>query len=417
MRTERNEQKPNKKKSRRALKVLLVLILILAAAIAGTVYYTYRSTMDSLAVNFTKEHPAVEAGGSYASMDYVADSVGEVTVDNEFLEADTIGDKALVYTVTQPLFGGLLNPSKEFTLSYSVVDTIAPLILWNGSGTVLARGSDFDINNVLAYGDNIDPKPSLDVSGEVDMSTSGSYPLHARVTDASGNSAECDLTIYVSDSLPSYTDNAPRTKFSDFVSANKGDGRSFGIDVSTWQGDIDFKAVKAAGCDFVIMRIGYSVDGVVETDGKFDQNYKRARDAGLKVGIYLFSYDNTEDKARASADWIIEKLGGDSLDLPVVFDWEDFGHFQAYEMSFTGLNKLYDAFADQLSRSGYDCMLYGSKNYLEKIWTGTDERPVWLAHYTDKTDYKGPYVIWQASCTGRIDGIAGDVDMDIMYQE
>ena len=60
-------------------------------------------------------------------------------------------------------------------------------------------------------------------------------------------------------------------------------------------------------------------------------------------------------------------------------------------------------------------MLYSSKNYLEQVWEKTDIRPVWLAHYTEKTDYKGPYILWQASCTGRISGIDGDVDMDILY--
>ena len=60
-------------------------------------------------------------------------------------------------------------------------------------------------------------------------------------------------------------------------------------------------------------------------------------------------------------------------------------------------------------------MLYGSKLRLEKVWDDTDTRPVWLAHYTDKTDYNGPYMMWQASSTGNIDGISGDVDMDILY--
>ena len=118
---------------------------------------------------------------------------------------------------------------------------------------------------------------------------------------------------------------------------------------------------------------------------------------------------------RGSADWIIDTLGGANLDFPVAFDWEDFGNFQDYGMSFYELNRLYDAFADELSQAGYGCMLYGSKNYLENMWEKTDIRPVWLAHYTEKTDYKGPYILWQASSTGRISGIGGDVDMDILY--
>ena len=129
----------------------------------------------------------------------------------------------------------------------------------------------------------------------------------------------------------------------------------------------------------------------------------------------MSAYDNTEEKARASADWIITKLAGDKPELPIAFDWEDFGRFQSYKMNFAILNNMYNAFESELTDAGYECMLYSSKNFLEKVWEDTDKRPVWLAHYTDKTDYKGPYRIWQASSTGRIDGIEGDVDMDVMY--
>ena len=121
------------------------------------------------------------------------------------------------------------------------------------------------------------------------------------------------------------------------------------------------------------------------------------------------------DEMDAASTQLIQKLDGESLDLPVAFDWEDFGHFQSYGMNLTELNRLYDAFADELSKSGYSCMLYSSKVYLEKVWKDTDIRPVWLAHYTDKTDYEGPYMMWQTSCTGKINGIDTDVDMDILY--
>ena len=91
-------------------------------------------------------------------------------------------------------------------------------------------------------------------------------------------------------------------------------------------------------------------------------------------------------------------------------------------MSFADLNHIYDVFEEEVSRSAddasasYTAMLYGSKYYLEKIWGDTDTRPVWLAHYTDKTDYKDPYLVWQARNTGRIAGIDGDVDLDIIYE-
>ena len=414
MRAGREEQKPAKKKT--TLRTLLLLIGVLIVAIAASSALLYKSAEDSLNVSFTSDNPRVEVGGDYAAMDYVKASEGDVTPSANTLDAETTGEKKIVYTASKSVLGGLFRPEKEFTLNYTVVDTVKPLQLWSGDGTVLERGTEFDINNVIGYGDNADPKPQLKVDGEVDMSKNGKYPLHVTVTDASGNSIDWKLTVTVADKVPVYQDDSPRTDFADFVSSYKGDGRSFGIDVSVWQGDIDFEKVKKAGCEFVIIRAGYSVDGAVEEDSKFRQNYDAAKAAGLKVGVYLYSYDNTEEKVRASADWIAEQLGGDKLDLPVVFDWEDFGKFQTYEMSFTDLNSFYDAFADQLSKSGYDAMLYSSKNYLEKVWEETDTRPVWLAHYTDKTDYKGPYKMWQASQTGRIGGIDADVDMDILYQ-
>ena len=405
-----------KKKKRGPLKALLILILLLTSSIAGVTAYSYKTAYDSLSVTFTEESPVLEFGEEQSSMSFVKDSCGEIAPEQNYLDTSVLGEAEIVYTAEKPVLGGILKPSKEFNLSYSVVDSVPPLKLWDGNGTVLERGTGFDINDIISYGDNADPAPLVSFDGKVDMEQNGKYPLHVKVTDSSGNKTEWDLTVEVADELPYYEDTSERTAFADFASAYKGDGISFGIDVSAWQDEVDFKAVKNAGCEFVIIRIGYTLDGEINTDKRYRQNIQAAREAGLKVGVYLYSTDNSEEKVRKSADWIIETLEGASLDLPVAFDWEDWGDFQDYKMSFYELNKLYDAFADELSRSGYGCMLYSSKNNLEKVWTKTDLRPVWLAHYIEKTDYEGPYMLWQASCTGRISGINGDVDMDILYK-
>ena len=408
------EEKP-KKKRRSPLKTLLALILLLAAAVAGSVYYIYKTAEDSLELKFKEDKPAVEFGGDYKALDYVQEWTGDVAASEASLDTGSLGEKTITYTVSHPILRGLFTPSKEFTLNYTVIDTVAPLMLWSGDGVVVERGTEFDIKNVTGYGDNADPAPAIKYDGKIDMNENGEYPLHVTVTDASGNSTDWDMTVEVADTLPVYEDDSPRTPFADFVEGYSGDSRTFGIDVSAWQDEIDFDAVRKAGCEFVIIRIGYSENGKVTVDKRFDENYKKAKAAGLKIGVYLFTYDKTEEEIRSSAAWVIDKLGGDKLDLPVAFDWEDFGQFQTYNMSFADLNRLYDAFSEELSKNGYDCMLYGSMNYLEKVWDDTDIRPVWLAHYTDKTDYKGPYILWQASATGNIDGIDGDVDMDILY--
>ena len=404
-----------KRKKGRTLTVLLLLILLLIIAIPAAVYYSYKSTLDSLSVEFKYDTLKTEIGDEYAMEDCIKSSVGDITYSEDHLETDTAGDKEIVCTASKAMFGGLLKPSKEFTFKYSVEDKTDPIMLWSGDGAVVEKGTEFNISDVIGYGDNADSKPSVEYEGKVDTDTVGDYPLHVTVSDASGNDIDWDLTVHVVESIVPYEDSSERWDFSDFVKENAADGRHFGIDVSNWQDDIDFDAVKKAGCEFVIIRIGYSEDGSVTMDKRFKQNFEGARAAGLDTGIYLYSYDNSEDEARSAAKWIIEQLDGAKLDLPIVFDWEDFGQFQTYEMSFIELNKMYDAFAAEIESAGYKAMLYSSKNYLEKIWTDTDTRPVWLAHYTDKTDYKGPYSIWQASSLGKIDGISGAVDLDILY--
>ena len=208
-----------------------------------------------------------------------------------------------------------MRPSGEYTLCYSVVDTVPPMI-YSLDEVQVERGTEFDVNKVLAYGDNADPTPSFEVDGDVNMEENGSYPLHATVTDASGNKADRKLTVEVVDAVPQYEDDRERTSFADFVQAHKGEGKAFGIDVSEWQGDIDFEKVKKAGCEFVIIRIGYNLDGEFNYDSKFEYNLKAAREAGLKVGLYMFSYDNSADTLKAATNTIVEKLAGEELDLP-----------------------------------------------------------------------------------------------------
>ena len=304
----------------------------------------------------------------------------------------------------------------EFTqkLQYSVMDTTPPVVLNAGWEPNHKVGTPFDLNDYVGFADNFDSNPVLTFTGDIDPDKVGLYPLTATVTDSSGNFTTWDLKICVLNEVPRPVDDNPRVNYSDFIAQYNRDGVRFGIDVSAWQTDVDYNAVKAAGCSFVIIRVGYFYSEI-KMDDYFRENIKNATEAGLDVGVYFYTTDNTQEGVREHARWIAEQVKGYDLQMPVAFDWEDFGQFQNYEMSFITLNRLYDAFAEELGSAGYDCMLYGSKNYLEKIWADTDTRPVWLAHYTDQTNYKGPYRIWQASCTGRINGIDGDVDMDILY--
>lgn len=398
-----------------------MVMLALAVVAAAAVLYRYKSIKDTISLSLSHDDFTVEFGDKLSSMDYVTDANGDVSASKKMLDTSSLGDKAIVFTVSKPVLGDLLEASGEYTMNYTVEDSVSPLMFWSGDGVVLMKGEQFNISDIIGYGDNADPEPEVEYKGKVDMDKAGDYPLHVKVTDASGNKTEWDLTVTVAEELPVYEDieaDDEGTGFRSFRKKYRGKGRSFGIDVSSWQEDIDFEAVKKAGCEFVIIRVGFSTgdDEIATLDNRFRENLKKAKAAGLKTGVYLYSYDSSEKMVRASADWVVRQLGGEKTDLPVAFDWEEFGSFQTYKISFADLNRMYDAFADQLSKSGYDCMLYSSLRYLEDVWEDTDKRPVWLAHYTESTDYKGPYMIWQASATGRIDGIKGYVDMDIMYE-
>ena len=353
---------------------------------------------------------AVEVYDTVLLRDYITEP--EIRLENKNSRLDT----SKTGTVEQSVRFTYQGQSYTQNIRYQVVDTTPPLLINGGYNTVIETGKPFDLNKCVGFGDNYDKSPRLTYTGQVDTAVPGKYPITATVTDAAGNKTSWDLTVTVADKLPTYTDTASRLSFSDFAEAYGGKNKRLGIDVSKWQGKINFEAVRDAGCQFVIMRIGHGRNGM-EMDEYYRSNMAGAKAAGLDVGVYFYSTANTEKAVRQEARWIAENLKGEKLDFPVVFDWESFSNFQKYGMSIHDLNMLFEAFADELQKQGYSAMLYGSKNYLQNFWYPQKKYPVWLAHYTDQTDYPGDYAIWQMSCRGRIPGIAGDVDLDIQYMD
>ncbi len=304
----------------------------------------------------------------------------------------------------------------EKKLTYNVVDTTAPVALNMGWNPYVKVNQPFNLSSIVGYVDNYDRAPQLTYTGDVDTSNIGTYDITVTVTDQSDNSTSWDMTVLVLSEIPAPEDNNPRVNFTDFVDYYCYDNVSYGIDVSAWQTNVDYEKVKAQGCEFVIMRMGYYY-GEIVMDDYYRQNMENATAAGLDVGVYFYTTANTEDEAREQARWIVEQLDGRELDYPVAFDWEEWGQFQQYGMNSHDLNEIFEAFCDELEKNGYTGMLYSSKNFLNNFWTNKNNRPVWLAHYVDETDYDGQFAIWQASAYGRMDGIEGDVDMNIRINE
>jgi len=343
--------------------------------------------------------------------DFVTDSNVEILNGSELVDTSETGQ------FEADIVCGYNDGQFEYKVSYTVEDTTPPLVLNNGWSPYVTLGSEFNLSDLVGYADNYDRHPQLTYTGSVDTSEVGNYPISVSVTDSSGNVSSWDMDVLVLNEIPeSSIDNGDPMSFADFKEKYSGENRKFGIDVSTWQGDIDFNAVKNAGCDFVIIRMGYYYDHVV-TDDYYFSNIEKATDAGLDVGVYFYTTDTTPEGVREHVKWIADNLENRKLDFPVAFDWEEFTNFQEFGINLNDLNNLFEIFCTELENYGYSGMLYSSKNFLVNSWTNYNNRPVWLAHFVEDTDYTGRYFMWQESCTGHIDGINGDVDMNILYTD
>ena len=344
--------------------------------------------------------------------DFISDINGTI-VDDYVIDTTDIGKKKIEFEYINDD-----NIKVKYNYEINVVDNVAPLIWLNNSYTVNV-GSDISLTDKILCGDDTDPNPTCEVIGEYNMNEAGTYPLVFKATDNSGNVTEKEFNLIVREPKSSGTSSgsvSTKTLFSEVVDAHKNENTEIGIDISKWQGDVDFNALKEAGVEFVIIRVGTSsgINGENLVDSKFEQNINGANKAGIPVGIYFYSYANSEDRAISDALWVVEQIKDYKVDLPIAFDWENWSFYNEFNLSFFGLSSMADSFVKTVRDAGYEGMLYSSKNYLEDIWFKGDY-PVWLAHYTTKTNYEGDYEFWQLCNNGRVAGINGDVDINIRY--
>lgn len=207
-------------------------------------------------------------------------------------------------------------------------------------------------------------------------------------------------------------------------------GKANGVDVSKWQGKINWKAVKNAGIDFVIIRIGFrGENGIIYKDNFADYNIQQADKAGLLIGVYFFSTAKTTAEATEEAKWTVENIAGYPISYPVVYDCEGFTspNSRMYGLSNSKRTENAVAFLNHVKSAGYEGMFYAAKSELqgEKYWdTARIESafPIWLANFpsspypnTETPDYSGEYSIWQYTDKGSVNGITGNVDLSVSY--
>lgn len=207
-----------------------------------------------------------------------------------------------------------------------------------------------------------------------------------------------------------------------------------GIDVSAYNETIDWNKVKAAGVDFAVIRLGYcgytqSKHSYGNLDAYFERNLQGAVNAGIAVGVYYYSQALTTAEAKTEANFVLQKLNGRKLDLPVYFDYE-FAEKSAGRLDAAWKNKTLTkakmtdnaiAFCEVIENAGYVAGVYANKSFFTDQLDHTqleDKYYIWLAHYVTKTDYSGEYQMWQYSSNGKVSGATNGiatVDSNFMY--
>ena len=195
---------------------------------------------------------------------------------------------------------------------------------------------------------------------------------------------------------------------------NKNEVKAKGIDVSKYQKTIDWKPVKDSGVNFAILRVGSWNDDGPYIDSTFEENYKNAREAGIKVGAYFYTYAENEDEQNRELELFLNALSGKTFEYPVFVDVE--------AKCLTALDKatvsnLVKREMDILDQKGYTPGWYSYTNYINSYIDRTilKDYPLWIADYRGYVGYTGEYVMWQYASDGTVPGISEDVDMNYDY--
>ena len=200
-------------------------------------------------------------------------------------------------------------------------------------------------------------------------------------------------------------------------SLNTGSG-VLGIDVSTWNGNINWNQVKNSGVSYVIIRTGFrgSTQGALVEDNKFRQNIQGAINAGLKVGVYFFTQAVNEVEAVEEASMVLSQIKGYKITYPVFIDVEGSGG-RADGLDAGTRTRIINAFCQTIQNGGYRAGIYANKTWLAQKMnvSALSGYKIWLAQYNTQVTYGGRYDMWQYSDKGKISGISGNVDMNLSF--
>ena len=395
-------------------KILIIGMVVFSSLliIIGSVFLYQKYKVDHAVKIVNIKMHEVEVYSEVMLSDLITSMNGHLIKDKK-INTDKLGSYEVAFDYINDD-----NIKVNYSFSINVVDKTPPMISKPNVYNVNVN-YDGNIEKDLFCGDNYDDNPKCYIEGEYDISKIGKYNVTFVGVDSSNNESRHNFVLNVRKKPKSSTSNNNSfVNFSDLVEKYKTDKTKMGIDISHWQGNIDFQKVKEAGVEFVYIRVGRGngIGGEYVIDKKFEKNIEGFNKVGIPVGVYFYSFANSVQDATEEAKWVLQQIKNYDVDLEIVFDWENWSSFQEFDLSFKKLTNLASSFGKVVKNKGYQAMLYSSKNYLENVWYPVDF-PVWLAHYTDNTDYSGKYKVWQLCNNGRVDGINDNlVDIDIMYE-
>ena len=190
----------------------------------------------------------------------------------------------------------------------------------------------------------------------------------------------------------------------------------YGIDVSKYQGSVDWAKVSASGVKFAILRAGSSTNSGPYVDSTFEDNYKGCRENGISVGAYIFTYATNDAEQDAEMAVFLPALRGKTFEYPVFVDVED--------KSLTGIGKaaltrLAKRYMDIISQNGFAAGWYSYTNFINSYLNAAElaDYPLWVADYRASLGYSGQYAMWQYTSSGSVPGISGAVDLNRDYQK
>lgn len=389
--------------------IITIIITVILLTIGGIFIYNKWRIANAKIIVELQDNLKIDVFSEIKLSDLIKSINGKLKDDYK-INTTKVGVKPIKFNYTNDD-----NIDVSYSFEIEIVDQVPPVIFSLKSLSV-QKGYNGNLAKELFCGDNYDDKPKCEIEGTYDGNKPGTYKLKFIGTDSSNNKSENEFDLIVKGSDSGSPTPPTYQNFSDIVKKHKTENTKIGLDVSKWQGDINFEQVKNAGVEFVFIRVGTQkgIGGEYVLDPKFEQNIKGFQKVGIPIGVYFYTYADSNKSAKDDAKWVVEQLKPYKIQLPVVFDWENWSFYQEFNKSFYNLTEMANSYFKVIEKAGYKPMLYSSKNYLGNVWFKT-KYPVWLAHYTDKTTYEGDYYIWQLCSNGRIPGINGNVDINIMY--